>query len=106
MSEPEFCAILPIYIRKATVPEDEPGIMMDRLGIFNDKLMFHGSVFDYWVDDDLNFSVLKDEEADAPWLSLSEFENLSGLLKIAGFLLTKECAWQYTANHPEELLPE
>ncbi len=66
--------------------------------------MFHGSIFSCWEDDKLEFSMLEDEEADEPWLPLSAFENVCGLLKITGFLLTNECAWKYTTNHHEELL--
>lgn len=68
--------------------------------------MFHGGDFDYWVDGDLDFSVLRDEEVDDLWVPITDFENLCGLFKITAFLLTKECAWEYTANHPDELLLE
>lgn len=105
MSYPEFCAIFPIKIRKATAMENEPSIVMNRLGIIDNKLMYHGSFVDFWVIDDLDFSMLKDEELDEPWSPIAEFKNLSGLLKIAAFLLTKECAWQYTADHSEDLMP-
>lgn len=53
--------------------ENEPGIVMNRLGIIDNKLMYHGSFYDYWVIDDLDFSVLKDEELDEPWSPISEF---------------------------------
>lgn len=98
-----FAPVIDMAYCKSTPTYEENGVVMYRLKLENNNLLYHGGKFEYYMDGDLDLSSIDDENPEDSWLPISEFSNIRGLLSIADFLLKNETAWQFTADHPESL---
>lgn len=75
------------------------GIIMLRLALCDNKLMYHGAEIKLRTDGNLDLPDTIRENNDTPWFDLATFHNTSGLVEIAKYLVTDEWAWEYTAQN-------